>query len=41
MPAIIKDAINKPKPTIIEALIKEPRYLFQKRKMPINKEEAH
>jgi hypothetical protein len=41
MPAIVKDAINKPEPTIIEALIKEPHYSFQKRKMPINKEEAH
>ena len=41
MPVIIKDAINKPEPTIIKALIEEPRYLFQKRKMLIDKEEAH
>jgi hypothetical protein len=41
MPTIVKDIIDEPEPTIIEALIKEPRYLFQKRKMPINKEEAH
>jgi hypothetical protein len=41
MPIIVKDAINKLEPTIIEALIKEPRYLFQKRKMLINKEEAY
>jgi hypothetical protein len=41
MPIIVKDIINKLEPTIIKALIEEPRYLFQKRKMPINKEEAH
>jgi hypothetical protein len=41
MPAIIKDIINKPEPTIIKALIEEPYYLFQKRKILINKEEAH
>jgi hypothetical protein len=41
MPITIKDTIDEPEPTIIEVLIKEPHYLFQKRKMPIDKEEAH
>jgi hypothetical protein len=41
MPIIVKDIINKLEPIIIKILIKEPRYLFQKRKMPINKEEAY
>ena len=41
MPIIVKDAIDKPEPTIIEALIEEPCYLFQKRKILIDKEEAY
>jgi hypothetical protein len=41
MPITVKDAINKPEPTIIKALIEEPYYLFQKRKMLIDKEEAY
>jgi hypothetical protein len=41
MPIIVKDIIDKPEPTIIKALIKEPRYLFRKRKMLIDEEEAH
>jgi hypothetical protein len=41
MPIIVKDIINKPEPIIIKALIKEPRYLFQKRKILIDKEEAY
>jgi hypothetical protein len=41
MPAIVKDAIDKLEPTIIEALIEEPHYLFRKRKILIDKEEAH
>jgi hypothetical protein len=41
MPTIVKDAINEPEPIIIEALIEEPRYLFQKRKILIDEEEAH
>ena len=41
MPIIVEDIINKPEPTIIKALIEELHYLFQKRKMPINKEKAH
>jgi hypothetical protein len=40
MPATVKDTIDKPEPTIIEVLIEEPRYLFQKRKISID-EEAH
>jgi hypothetical protein len=41
MPTTVKDTIDEPEPTIIEALIEEPRYLFRKRKILINKEEAH
>jgi hypothetical protein len=41
MPAIVEDAIDELEPTIIEALIKEPHYLFQKRKMLMDEEEAH
>jgi hypothetical protein len=41
MPIIVEDIIDEPEPTIIEVLIEEPRYLFRKRKMPIDKEEAH
>ena len=41
MPVIVEDAIDEPEPTIIKALIEEPHYLFRKRKMPIDKEEAH
>jgi hypothetical protein len=41
MPTTVKDIIDEPEPTIIKALIEEPRYLFQKRKIPIDKEEAH
>jgi hypothetical protein len=41
MPITIKDIINKPEPTIIKALIKEPYYLFRKRKILIDKEEAY
>jgi hypothetical protein len=41
MPAIVKDAIDEPEPTVIEALIEEPRYSFRKRKIPIDEEEAH
>jgi hypothetical protein len=41
MPITVKDTIDEPEPTIIEALIEEPRYLFQKRKILINEEEAH
>jgi hypothetical protein len=41
MPTTVKDIIDEPEPIIIEALIKEPRYLFRKRKIPIDEEEAH
>jgi hypothetical protein len=41
MLVIVEDAINELEPTIIKALIEEPRYLFRKRKMPIDEEEAH
>ena len=41
MTAIVKDVIDKLEPAIIEALIEEPRYLFRKRKMPIDEEEAY
>jgi hypothetical protein len=41
MPITVEDVINKPEPTIIKALIEELCYLFQKRKMLIDKEEAH
>jgi hypothetical protein len=41
MPIIVKDVIDELEPIIIEALIEEPRYLFRKRKMPMDKEEAH
>jgi hypothetical protein len=41
MPVIIKDIIDKLEPIIIKALIKEPRYLFRKRKILINKEEVY
>jgi hypothetical protein len=41
MPVIVKDVIDELEPTIIEALIEEPRYLFQKKKMLIDEEEAH
>jgi hypothetical protein len=41
MPVIVEDAIDKPEPIIIEALIEEPRYLFRKRKMLIDEEEAY
>jgi hypothetical protein len=41
MPTTVKDIIDEPEPIIIEALIKEPRYLFRKRKILIDEEEAH
>jgi len=41
MPATVEDAIDEPEPIVIEALIEEPRYLFRKRKMPIDEEEAY
>ena len=41
MPVIVEDVIDEPEPIIIEALIEEPRYLFRKRKMLIDEEEAH
>ena len=41
MPITVKDTIDEPEPTIIKVLIEEPRYSFQKRKMPMDKEEAH
>jgi hypothetical protein len=41
MPVIVEDVIDKLESTIIEALIKEPRYLFRKRKILIDEEEAH
>jgi hypothetical protein len=41
MPIIVKDIINKPEPIIIKALIKELYYLFQKRKILINKKEVY
>ena len=41
MPVIVEDVIDEPEPIIIEALIEEPRYLFRKRKMPIDEEEAY
>jgi len=41
MPAIVKDVIDEPESIIIEVLIKEPRYLFRKRKILIDEEEAH
>jgi hypothetical protein len=41
MPVTVEDAIDEPEPTIIEALIEEPRYSFRKRKMPMDEEEAH
>jgi hypothetical protein len=41
MPIIVEDVIDELELTIIEALIKEPRYLFQKRKILIDKEEVY
>jgi hypothetical protein len=41
MPATVEDIIDEPEPTVIEAPIEELRYLFRKRKMPIDEEEAH
>jgi hypothetical protein len=41
MPIIVRDIINKLEPTTIEVLIKELRYLFQKRKILIDKEEVY
>jgi hypothetical protein len=41
MPVTVKDAINELEPTIIKALIEEPHYLFRKRKILMDKEEAH
>jgi hypothetical protein len=41
MSIIVEDIINELEPTIIKALIKELYYLFQKRKMLIDKEEAY
>ena len=41
MPVTVEDTINELEPTIIEALIEEPRYLFRKRKIPMDEEEAH
>jgi hypothetical protein len=41
MPITVKDAIDELEPTIIKALIEEPRYLFQKRKILIDEEEAY
>jgi hypothetical protein len=38
---IVEDTIDEPEPTVIEALIKEPRYSFRKKKMLINEEEAY
>jgi hypothetical protein len=37
----VEDIIDELEPTIIKALIKEPRYLFRKRKILINEEEAY
>ena len=41
MPATVEDVIDEPEPTVIEALIEEPRYSFRKRKMLMDEEEAH
>jgi len=41
MPVIIKDIIDELELIIIKALIKEPYYLFRKRKMLIDEEEAY
>ena len=41
MPATVEDVIDELEPTVIEALIEEPRYSFRKRKMPMDEEEAH
>jgi len=41
MPVIIKDVIDEPELIVIKALIEEPRYLFRKRKILIDEEEAH
>ena len=41
MPATVKDIIDELEPTVIEALIEELRYLFRKRKMLIDEEEAY
>ena len=41
MPVIIEDIIDEPELIIIKALIEELRYLFRKRKILINEEEAH
>jgi hypothetical protein len=41
MPVIVEDAIDEPEPTVIKALIKEPRYSFRKRKILIDEEETH
>ena len=41
MPVIIKDVIDEPELIVIKALIKEPRYLFRKRKILIDEEEAY
>ena len=41
MPATVEDIIDELEPTVIEALIEEPRYSFRKRKMLIDEEEAY
>ena len=41
MSVTVEDAIDEPEPTVIEALIEEPRYLFRKRKILIDEEEAY
>jgi hypothetical protein len=41
MPAIVEDVIDEPEPTVIEALIEEPRYSFRKRKILMDEEEVH
>ena len=37
----VKDIIDETELIIIKVLIEEPRYLFRKRKMPIDEEEAY
>jgi hypothetical protein len=41
MSVTVEDIIDELEPIIIKALIEEPRYLFRKRKISINEEEAH
>jgi hypothetical protein len=41
MPVIVEDVIDELESIVIKTLIKELRYLFRKRKILIDEEEAH